>query len=134
VSFGKSLVQTARRWVDEASLVLPGYRDRVVTVYQDGDGGGLNFSMPDEAVARLSRRGRYAAQKLVDRFGPPGRGWTNHRWIRFRTATAALSDWFAGFERGYTAPAPESYDELLNDQTDEPHTRWQSVGGWRRYA
>jgi hypothetical protein len=120
VSFGKSLVQTARTWVDEASLVLPGYRDRVVTVYQDGGEGGLNLSMPDEVVARLSRRGRFAAQKLVDRFGPAGGGWTNHRWIRFRTATSALSDWFAGFEKGYTAPAAESYDELLNGQADEP--------------
>ena len=39
---------TARVWVDEAPLTMPGYRDRVVTVYQDGDEGGLNLAMPPE--------------------------------------------------------------------------------------
>jgi len=120
LSFGRSLVQTARTWVDEASLVMPGYRDRVVTVFQGDDEGGLNLSMPDEVVARLSIRGRFAAQRLVDRFGPTGDGWTNHRWLRFRSATAALSDWFAGFEKGYTAPAPDSYDAVLNGQARQP--------------
>jgi hypothetical protein len=57
---------------------------------------------------------------LVDRFGPTGDGWTNHRWLRFRSATAALSDWFAGFEKGYTAPAPDSYDAVLNGQARQP--------------
>jgi hypothetical protein len=76
--------------------------------------------MPDDVVTRLSRRGRFAAQKLADQFSPAGGGWTNHRWIRFRTATSALSDWLAGFEKGYTAPAPESYDGLLTGQADEP--------------
>jgi hypothetical protein len=58
LSFGRSLVQTARTWVDEASLVMSGYRDRVVTVYQGEDEGGLNLSMPAEVVDRLSMRGR----------------------------------------------------------------------------
>ena len=76
------------------------YRDRVITIYQGGDEGGLNLSMPAEVVDRLSVRGRFAAQRLVARFGPTGDGWTNHRWLRVRSATAALSDWFAGFEAG----------------------------------
>ena len=54
ISFGLSLVQTARTWVDESSLVMPGYRDRVVTVYQGGDEGGLNLSMSQDVVGRLS--------------------------------------------------------------------------------
>ena len=74
ISFGMSLIETARTWVDEASLVMPGYRDRVVTVYTDGDEGGLNLSMPTEVVTRLSTRGRFAAQQLVERFGPDRRG------------------------------------------------------------
>lgn len=120
LSFGWSLLQTARTWVDEASLVMPGYRDRVVTVYQGGDEGGLNLSMPAEVVDRLSVRGRFAAQRLVARFGPTGDGWTNHRWLRFRSATAALSDWFAGFETGYAAPDPDSYEAILNGQAKQP--------------
>jgi hypothetical protein len=89
-------------------------------VYQGGDEGGLNLSMRAEVVDRLSIRGRFAAKRLVARFGPGGDGWKNHRWLRFRSATAALSDWFAGFEKRYTASAPHSYDAMLNGQARQP--------------
>jgi hypothetical protein len=73
---------------------MPGYRARVVTIYQATDEGGLNLSMDEEVVRRLSKRGRYAARRLVGRFAgdnpgvEPAAGWDNHRWIRFRAATA----------------------------------------------
>ncbi|HEY5845580.1 MAG TPA: hypothetical protein VIT42_02200 [Microlunatus sp.] len=121
-SFGLSLVETARTWVDQASLTMPGYRDRVVTVYQDGAEGGINLAMPPELVTALSQRGRFAAARLVDRFGPGGGGWPNHRWVRYRTSTAALSDWLAAFERGYTVQPP-FYDALLDDPDEQPSYR-----------
>jgi hypothetical protein len=55
----------------------------------------------------------------VQQFAPPAGGWPNHRWIRFRTATAALSDWLAGLERGY-ADDPAYYDALLCDDDGQP--------------
>jgi hypothetical protein len=76
--------------------------------------------MPTEVVTRLSIRGRFAAQQLVERFGPKGVGWNNHRWLRFRAATAALSEWFTGFEKGYAAPAPTSYDAILTGDASQP--------------
>jgi len=121
-SFGLSLVETARTWVDQASLTMPGYRDRVVTVYQDGAEGGINLAMPPELVTALSQRGRFAAARLVDRFGPGGGGWPNHRWVRYRTSTAALSDWLAAFERGYTVQPP-FYGALLDDPDEQPSYR-----------
>ena len=120
VSFGMSLIQTARTWVDEASLVMPGYRDRVVTVYTGGNEGGLNLSMPPEVVEHLSTRGRFAAQRLVQRFGPDDTGWANHRWVRFRAATAGLSEWLAAFEGGYNTPADAPYDPILAGQEPQP--------------
>ncbi len=122
-SFGLSLVETARTWVDQASLTMPGYRDRVVTVYQDGAEGGINLAMPPELVTALSERGRFAAARLVDRFGPGAPGWSNHRWIRYRTSTAALSDWLAAFETGYTTEQPPFYDALLADPDRQPSYR-----------
>ncbi len=121
-SFGMSLVETARTWVDQASLTMPGYRDRVVTVYQDGAEGGINLAMPPELVTALSQRGRFAAARLVERFGPGGGGWPNHRWIRYRTSTAALSDWLSAFEKGYTVQPP-FYDALLDDPDGQPSYR-----------
>ncbi|MET9269232.1 hypothetical protein [Kribbella sp. NPDC003557] len=103
--FGRSILDTARGWVDEAQLVMPGYRDRIVTIYHDHDEGGLNLTMKDKVVTDLVERGQAGAQKLVTRF-VLGNGWDNHRWIRFRTATAGLDTWLTGFRRGYDEPSP----------------------------
>jgi hypothetical protein len=119
-AFGGSLVYTARNWVDEAALVMPGYRERVITIYQDtSTEGGMNLNMPQGAVDRLSERGRYAARKLIDSFGPDGRGWPQLRWIQFRTATAALTDWLERFDQAYDADN-SFYNALLQDPGLQP--------------
>jgi predicted acylesterase/phospholipase RssA len=100
-AFGRSIVDTARSWVDESQLVMPGYRDRIVTIYHDKNEGGMNLNMKRDVVENLVRRGRGGAARLVDRFAN-GDGWDNHRWIRFRTASAGLDVWLSGFRRGYT--------------------------------
>jgi hypothetical protein len=111
-AFGKSIVDSARSWVDEAHLTMPGYRDRIVTIFHDKREGGMNLTMAPETVERLAARGRYAAGKLVERFaGPapgiePADGWENQRWIRLRTAGAGLEEWLAGFGHGYAATSP----------------------------
>jgi hypothetical protein len=114
------IVDTARGWVDAAQLVLPGYRDRVVTIYHDDEEGGMNLAMPKPTVDALSARGGAAATTLVARFAgdhpgeTPAPGWDNSRWIRFRTSTAGLKVWLDGFSSGYGADAPGAtpYDEL----------------------
>lgn len=62
------LVSTARERVDAAQLVLPGYRDRIITVQHDDFEGGMNLSMPEQVVHDLAERGRLGAVKLVDAF------------------------------------------------------------------
>lgn len=110
--FTLSIVETARTWVDEAQLSMPGYRDRIVTVFHDDTEGGINLNMAQGVVASLSRRGECAATRLVDRFAGdrpgivPAAGWDNHRWLRFRTATAALSETLDSFESGFTEVPP----------------------------
>ena len=111
-AFLSQIVDTARGWVDAAQLALPGYRDRVVTIWHDDEEGGMNLAMPPEVVTELANRGEVAASKLVERFaGPtpgnvPAPGWDNSRWIRFRTATAGLKVWLGGFETNFGADAP----------------------------
>jgi hypothetical protein len=100
-AFAHSIVDTARSWVDQAQLAMPGYRDRIVTIYHDHSEGGMNLTMDKDVVDHLADRGVAGATKLVDSF-VHGDGWDNHRWIRFRTATAGLDGWLAGFDHGYT--------------------------------
>ena len=96
VSFAGQLIQTARTWVDGGQLTMPGYRDRIVTVHHSKSEGGMNLNMPGPVVTALSERGRHGAVKLLPAFAgeAPGEasapGWENHRWIRFRAATAGL--------------------------------------------
>ena len=43
-------METARTWVDEAQLAMPGYRDRIVTVLHDDTEGGLNLNMSERGA------------------------------------------------------------------------------------
>lgn len=106
-TFISQIVDTARGWVDAAQLSMPGYRDRVVTIYHDDAEGGMNLAMPQPVVTSLANRGAAAAGLLVTKFAgqlpgkPPAWGWNNQRWIRFRTATAGLQGWLTAFQDKY---------------------------------
>jgi predicted acylesterase/phospholipase RssA len=116
LGFAHALVTTSQVWVDNAQLVLPGYRDRVVTIYHSGDEGGMNLSMPKEIVDALAARGRAGAAKLVHQFagddpgGTPGFGFENHRWIRMRTSATGLGSWFGAWGTGYRTPVVGATD------------------------
>lgn len=128
LSFGLLMVHTAREWVDGAQLVMPGYRDRIVTVHHDEAEGGMNLSMPEQVVTDLAERGRAAAAKLVAEFAgerpgaEPAHGWNNHRWIRFRTAASGLSRWLGAWNRSYRdqTSGGTPYPELAGPGADAP--------------
>ncbi|BBY62815.1 patatin-like phospholipase family protein [Mycolicibacterium helvum] len=113
-SFLSQIVDTARGWLDAAQLVMPGYRDRVVTIYHDDTEGGMNLAMKEATVTDLADRGAAAAALLVDKFTgtlggkPAGWGWENQRWIRFRTSTVGLDEWIRRFRAGYGFAAPNT--------------------------
>jgi len=109
-SFVGAMIGTWQGWVDNEALRLPGYRDRVVTIYTTADEGGMNLNMDAETVAGLASRGQAAAEKLVSKFtGPfgdaPNNGFDNHRWIRLRSALAAISEWLEQFGEDFGSVA-----------------------------
>ncbi|MEO7352123.1 MAG: hypothetical protein ABIW17_09510, partial [Marmoricola sp.] len=129
--FFSSIIDTARTWVDEAQLSMPGYRDRIVTVFHDDSEGGMNLNMEESTVLALSTRGEGAATRLVDRFAGeqpglvPAPGWDNHRWLRFRTATAAFSETLVSFKGGFQElpPGTTAYSTWVGvDQQGEEAT------------
>jgi hypothetical protein len=107
--FAGAMLSTTRSWVDESQAAMPGYDDRIVTVYVENDEGGLNLEMDRKQITDLAERGEAAAKQLVERFAgespgtTPAPGWERQRWLRFRTAMAGLSRWLTGFRTGYTA-------------------------------
>jgi predicted acylesterase/phospholipase RssA len=131
--FLMAVMNAMQNWNDTTQSVLPGYRDRIVTVFLADDEGGLNLDMPASILHRLKLRGAAAGALIAERFtapsvlppGPGAMGWENHRWLRFRTALGALQTYLAGFARSASGPLPPDvlYDALIaaSDGTPAHH-------------
>ncbi len=119
--FLRSILDTMQNWVDTTQAVLPGYRDRIVTVWLDANEGGLNLDMPPTLLDRLRARGAAAGYLIVSHFAdaageqPKSRmDWKNHRWLRLRTLLGALQAYLDEYDEGYD-PDPGAWAQLVND-------------------
>jgi predicted acylesterase/phospholipase RssA len=131
--FLSAIVNAMQNWNDTTQSVLPGYRDRIVTVLLADDEGGLNLDMPVDVLQRLKRRGTAAGALIAGRFKNPSLGepgprkmdWENHRWLRLRTSLGALRSYMSRLYRGSTSPlTPDiAYRDLLDavDASSDEH-------------
>jgi predicted acylesterase/phospholipase RssA len=129
--FLAAIFNAVQNWNDNTQSVLPGYRDRIVTVYLDADEGGLNLDMPPLVLKRLQNRGaaagtliasRFTAPSVLDPAKPEAPDWENHRWLRFRSTMGALKTYLTRFSHGANAPEPPDvrYDALVNADAGTP--------------
>ena len=81
------IVYSAKNWQDNLQSVLPGYRERIVHVVLKPDEGGINLTMPDATVKKLSDYGTTAGQRLCTQFDMD-----EHRWRRFLVAMARMEE------------------------------------------
>lgn len=116
-----AIFNTMENWRDQTQARVPGYRDRIATVYLQRHEGGLNLNMPTEVVESLSQRGQLAGARLRKRFDPKegdgsGLNWVNQRWIRYRSFMAVFEEMLAKFRRGFEYPQVNqvpSYDAMV---------------------
>jgi hypothetical protein len=134
-----SIINAMQNWQDATQSRVPGYRDRMVHVSQRDDEGGLNLNMPAEVVSRLADRGRRAGAALVARFGTPRgaapAGWTEHRWVRFRSCMELTEDWIRQVVEGYQRTLPPDADleqVLMRAQDADPSSYRLGPGDQRR--
>jgi predicted acylesterase/phospholipase RssA len=124
--FFAALINTMYNWADNTQMRVPGYRDRVVHIFQSEDEGGLNLNMPEEVVRGIGERGRFAGVKLRERFmGRDGNPltWDNHRWIRYRSALSLVEELLRDLRQGATSQlaGDTAYDKLIaRSETDPP--------------
>jgi predicted acylesterase/phospholipase RssA len=138
-----AVFDTARVWGDNEQMRLPGYRERIVHVALRDHEGGLNLDMFEATIADLARRGTLAGELIAARFDPFALvdpqtgspldatiGFTNHRWIRFRTFMASLENLGRSFvlslERSASAAAERNeapLDELIRKGGAAPGQR-----------
>jgi len=123
--FVGGIVRTMQNHVDAALAHQPGYRDRIVHVHVARDEGGMNLTMSPEVIESLTRRGQAAGRALVERFAEtpgtaPGLSWDNHRWVRYRSAIAAIAAQLEQFERAWQTHGDDerSYAELVDRPDD----------------
>lgn len=126
VGFVSGMVRTMQNHVDATLTHQPGYRDRIVHVHTAPDEGGMNLTMPADVIEALTLRGQAAGRKLVARFAEtPGTAqalsWDNHRWVRYRSALAALAEQLEAFGRAWKDDfGPErSYRDLVERGDDD---------------
>jgi predicted acylesterase/phospholipase RssA len=117
------ILNTMQNWRDSSQSQLPGYRDRIVTVYLSPDEGGLNLDMSPELIDVLAERGKAAGRSLVAAFGAPGTDnrWNAHRWTRFLSFIGMLSTAAEEFTRQFKTSVPwGSYAELVQETAHPP--------------
>ena len=133
-----ALINTVYNWADNAQTRVPGYRDRVVHIFQTDEEGGMNLNMPNSTVMRLSERGRLAGVKLRERFsGNDGSelSWDHHRWTRYRSMMSLLEKAFQSFKRAYDWQHDKrTYRELITRNSGEPPRSYEFETKQRTYA
>lgn len=84
-SFAGSILASAKDWQDQMLSVLPGQRQRIVSIRLTPDEGGLNLRMAPEKSRRLMAFGRQAGATIRSQFD-----WDEHRWRRILVAYQQL--------------------------------------------
>jgi predicted acylesterase/phospholipase RssA len=137
--FVSGIVRTMQNHVDAGLTHQPGYRDRIVHVHTAPDEGGVNLTMPPEVVRALTLRGQAAGRALVERFAETpgtasGLSWDNHRWVRYRSALAALAAQLEELSSAWrwTPPGDRSYAELVDRPDDVGPAGYRFTSGGQR--
>jgi len=90
------LVDAAKDWQDRLQSTLPGYRERIVSIYLKDNEGGLNLDMPAPIIESLvglgDRAGALATGASLDPADEHVFDFDEHRWRRFLVAFAAAED------------------------------------------
>ncbi|MCP3919186.1 MAG: hypothetical protein GY711_26900 [bacterium] len=110
-AFLGAVMNTMQNWADDLQLRVPGYRDRVATIYHDASEGGLNLDMPQKRIEGLSERGLCAGEAFVRDFD-----WENHRWVRFRSSMHLLQ----GMTGGIGASIGDDITEMIETPPSYP--------------
>ncbi|MGI9001848.1 MAG: hypothetical protein ACR2GH_09265 [Pseudonocardia sp.] len=119
-----AILTTMQNWSDNTQMRMPGYRDRIVTVYLRPDEGGMNLDMDADRITELARRGHAAAGLLIARYATtPATGWRNQRWVRWRSLMAMVERLVEHVDKAWDAdPGAElpSYREMLAEPAARP--------------
>jgi predicted acylesterase/phospholipase RssA len=117
-------------WRDNSLARMPGFRERVVHIKLSSGEGGLNLAMDKKKVERLTARGDYAGQALVELFSGTEQEpaetahWNDSRFARARTLLSVTARFLEAIRVGYTDPPDEvsiAYADRITAGTANPY-------------
>ncbi len=112
--FVMALFDSAKDWQDSLQSILPGYRERIVTVNLSPEEGGMNLNMPRATITELSRLGARAGGEIVESFDL-----NEHRWRRYLVELRGVDEMLRQFARSWyrteVQPGAHPYPDLASD-------------------
>jgi predicted acylesterase/phospholipase RssA len=133
--FLMSLVSAAKDWQDRLQSTLPGYRERIASVYLKSDEGGLNLTMAADKIANLVDLGDRAAALMT---GTPlsfedkqAFDFEDHRWRRYLVAFARLEETIEQAANVWYMP-PNPARTFIEEYMKDPASYDTSSLEWRQ--
>ena len=132
--FLMSLINAAKDWQDRLQSTLPGYRERIASIYLKDDEGGYNLNMTSEKVADLVSYGdRAGALTTGTSLRPVDQqpfDFEDHRWRRFLVAFARLEETLQQSATSWYDSADPTKN-FITTYLDEPSSYSASPLEWR---
>ena len=104
-AFIMALFNSAKDWQDTLQTVLPGYRERIVSIDLTAEEGGLNLTMTPKTIEFLGDMGEFAGKRIREKFD-----FDEHRWRRYLVEQNAVEDLLIKYHDAYTAKKPYGSD------------------------
>lgn len=132
--FLMSLVNAAKDWQDRLQSTLPGYRERIASVYLKDEEGGLNLTMTPAQIEGLVGLGERAGGLMTGTPLSPDDteqfDFDDHRWRRFLVAFARLEETLGRASASWTQPNEPTRD-FISGYMGAPGSYNRSPKQWR---
>ena len=135
-SFLMALVNAAKDWQDRLQSTLPGYRERIASIYLKDTEGGLNLTMPASTIAELTKLGdRGGALMTGAAHNPDDKApfdFDDHRWRRYLVAFARIEETLLSTAQVWGKPDdPNSFSHFIHGYMTAPKSYYGSTTRWR---
>jgi predicted acylesterase/phospholipase RssA len=134
-SFLMALVSAAKDWQDRLQSTLPGYRERIASVYLKDTEGGLNLTMAEDTIKALvnlgDRAGGLMTGTALSTDDEAVFDFDDHRWRRYLVAFARLEETLQQSAVAWNSPSNpmRAFIEAFN--TEDPAS-YNSPIQWRK--
>ena len=134
-NFLMSLVNAAKDWQDRLQSTLPGYRERITSVYLKDTEGGLNLTMPEDTIKALGGFGDRAGALMTGTGVTAGDedvfDFKDHRWRRYLVGFARLEETLEQAAASWNRESDSTRDFIKTYMVDE-HASYKSPLAWRQ--